>query len=147
MEFEYSYGRLAEEDIKKFEDKYKIKLPKAYKEFLLTHNGGKPVIRRFKTAEGTMTSSVMLFFPLSEETELNLENYYRKYTQGSIVPSNLMPIGIDPADSLICLKIEGEDKVYFCDMDYFEEDLELKDEYILLVADNFSEFLDSLGTS
>lgn len=144
MEFEYSYSHIAEEDIKKFEDKYEVKLPKAYKEFLLLHNGGKPVIRRFKTAEGTMTSSVMLFFPLSEETEFNLENYYHIYTGGSIVPSNMMPIGIDPADSLICLQIEGEDKVYFCDMDYFEEDQELKDEFILLVADNFSTFLNNL---
>jgi hypothetical protein len=147
MEFEYSFSRLAEEDIKKFEDKYEIKLPKAYKEFLLLHNGGKPVIRRFKTAEGTMTSSVMLFFPLSEETEFNLENYYRIYTEGSIVPSNMMPIGIDPADSLICLQIEDEDKVYFCDMDYFEEDEELRKEFILLVADNFSTFLNNLFTS
>ena len=38
---------------------------------------------------------------------------------------------LDPADSLIYLAISEQDKVYFCDVDYFDEDNELKD--ILLI--------------
>ncbi|MBP3041173.1 SMI1/KNR4 family protein [Bacillaceae bacterium Marseille-Q3522] len=142
--FEYSYKPLISEDIKLFENEYGIKLPDDYKKFLLLNNGGKPVKRRFKTADGTITTSIMLFFPLSDETESNLRSLYNKYKLRKIVPSNLMPIGIDPADSLICLEIGENDKVYFCDMDYFEEDNELKEEYIKLVSENFLTFLNSL---
>lgn len=144
MNFEYSYKPLVSEDIKSFENEYGIKLPDDYKKFLLLNNGGKPVKRRFKTSDGTITTSIMLFLPISEQTELNLKNFYNKYNLGKIVPSNLMPIGIDPADSLICLEIGGNDKVYFCDMDYFEEDDELKDEYIKLISENFLAFLNNL---
>ncbi|WP_216773577.1 hypothetical protein [Metabacillus halosaccharovorans] len=50
-----------------------------------------------------------------------------------IVLSSLTPIGIDPAESLIYVKSGEKDQVYICDMDYFEEDNELKDEYIKLM--------------
>lgn len=86
----------------------------------------------------------MLFLPLSKETDSNLESFYEKYCTNKIVPSNLIPIGVDPADSLICLTISEQDKVYFCDMDYFEEDNELKNDYVNLISENFTLFLNSL---
>lgn len=144
INFEYSFKPIVREDIKSFENDYGVKLPEDYKKFLLHNNGGKPVNRRFKTADGTITTSVMLFFPLSEETELNLRNSYKKYNLGKIIPPYLLPIGIDPGDSLICIEIGEVAKVYFCDMDYFEEDNELKDEYIKLVSENFLMFLNNL---
>jgi hypothetical protein len=47
---------------------------------------------------------------------------------------------------LICLSISGESigQVYFCDMDYFEEDNELRPEYISLISNSFTDFLNSL---
>ncbi|MDM5186299.1 SMI1/KNR4 family protein [Bacillus sp. DX4.1] len=101
IQFEYSYKPLVSEDIRNFENKYGVILPVDYKIFLLHNNGGKPVKRRFKTADGTITTSIMLFLPISEETESNLQSFYNQYNLGEIVPSNLLPIGIDPADSLI----------------------------------------------
>ncbi|MEH6980078.1 SMI1/KNR4 family protein, partial [Bacillus pseudomycoides] len=70
----YSYKPLASEDIRNFENKYGITLPDDYKKFLLHSNGGKPVKRRFKTVDGTITTSIMLFFPIAEETESNLQS-------------------------------------------------------------------------
>ena len=145
INFEYTYQTLEFDDINKFEKNFNIYLPDDYKSFLLKNNGGKSNKRRFKTSDGTITTSIMLFLPISKEVELNLNNFYTKYNLGKIVPSNFLPIGIDPADSLICLEIGGEGKVYFCDMDYFEEDNELKEEYISVMADNFTMFLENLS--
>lgn len=144
LNFEFSFKSLASQDIEAFENEYSVNIPENYKKFLLLNNGGKPVKRRFKTADGTITSSVMLFLPLSKETDSNLESFYEKYCTNKIVPSNLIPIGVDPADSLICLTIGEQDKVYFCDMDYFEEDNELKDDYVKLISENFTLFLNNL---
>lgn len=142
LNYEFSFTPLVSQDIEGFENKYGINLPENYKRFLLLNNGGKSVERRFKTADGTITSSVMLFLPISKETDSNLESFYEKYCINKIIPSNLIPIGVDPVESLIC--IDEQDKVYFCDMDYFEEDGELKDEYVKLVSANFTSFLNNL---
>jgi len=142
--FEFSFEPILDNDIEAFGNEYNENLSEDYKKFLLHKNGGKPEKRRFKTADGTITSSVMLFLPISEETDSNLKNFYEKYTLSKIVPPNLIPIGVDPADSLSCLKIGEKDQVYFCDMDYFEEDNELKDEYVKLISENFRLFLNSL---
>jgi SMI1-KNR4 cell-wall len=144
MKFESSFEPLLSKNIETFEKSRGIILPDKYKEFLLHNNGGRPVRRRFKTSDGIVTSSIMLFLPITKETDLNLEQYYEKYCVNNIVPSNLIPIGIDPAESLICLTLGNQDQVYFCDMDYFEEDNELKDEYIKLISENFTAFLSNL---
>ena len=146
-DFEYTYKKLKSEDIEIFENDLGIMLPVAYKNFLEKNNGGKAKKRRFNTNDGSITSSVMLFFPISDETELNLKASYQKYNLGEIVPSNLLPIGIDPADSLICLELGENSKVFFCDLDYYEEDGELRPEYINLVAEDFLVFLDNLYES
>ena len=144
INFEYSHKELENETVKIFENEYGVTLPDDYKQFLLLSNGGKPVKRRFKTADETITTSIMSFLPISEEIEPNLGSSYNKYNLGKIVPSNLMPIGIDPADSLICLEIGGNGQVYYCNMDYIEEDNELRDEYVKFISESFLIFLDSL---
>ncbi|WP_242225336.1 SMI1/KNR4 family protein [Bacillus cereus group sp. BfR-BA-01380] len=149
INFEYSFKVINEQDMKDFEMKCNVLLPDDYKNFLLLNNGGKTDRRRFTICNNkgaTITSSIMLFFPLSQETENNLEEMYSLYNRGNIVPNNFLPIGIDPADSLICLAIEGKDAgyVYFCDLDYFEEDNELREEYIILMAKSFEDFVNNL---
>ena len=90
LNFEFSFKPLASQDIEAFENEYGVNIPENYKKFLLLNNGGKPVKRRFKTADGTITSSVMLFLPLSKETDSNLESFYEKYCTNKInCPENL----------------------------------------------------------
>ncbi|WP_094701232.1 SMI1/KNR4 family protein [Brevibacillus laterosporus] len=150
INFEYSFEPISTHDIEIFERKYNLSLPNEYKQFLILNNGGKTERRRFKTndktKEGTVTSSIILFFPLSKKIESNLEELYCLHNRGKIVPSNFLPIGIDPGDSLICLSIEGSDEgsVYHCDMDYFEEDKELKEEFIRLITGSFTDFINIL---
>ncbi|MDM5186317.1 SMI1/KNR4 family protein [Bacillus sp. DX4.1] len=149
INFEYSFKSINEQDMKDFEMKCNIALPDDYKNFLLLNNGGKTDRRRFTICDNkgaTITSSIMLFFPLFQETENNLEKMYFLYNRGNIVPNNFFPIGIDPVGSLICLSIEEKDAgyVYFCDLDYFEEDNELKEECIILMAKKFGDFVNTL---
>ena len=149
INFEYSFPAVNEKNICDFEKKYNITIPDEYKKFLLLYNGGKADRRRFTIRDdkgATTTSSIMMFFPLSQETEHNLEEMYLHYNRGNIVPENFLPIGIDPADSLICLSIKGKDRgyVYFCDLDYFEEDNELKEEYIIRMEQSFNSLVNNL---
>ncbi|HDR8095043.1 SMI1/KNR4 family protein [Bacillus wiedmannii] len=149
IKFEYVFESTNKQNIKEFEMKYNVVLPEEYKDFLLLNNGGKTERRRFtiyNSKGATITSSIMLFFPLSQEAENNLEKMYFLYNRGKVVPNYLVPIGIDPADSLICLSIAGEDAgyVYFCDLDYFEEDNELREEYIILMAKSFTDLINNL---
>ncbi|KWX88141.1 hypothetical protein AMQ83_08640 [Paenibacillus riograndensis] len=146
FEFEYSFEPATDQQLDAFETEYGLTLSKDYKEFLKINNGGKPVLRRFETLDKVIISSIMFFFPLSEGVEANLEYFFKEYNLSSIVPSNFLPIGRDPMDSLICLVVTGEDqgKVYFCDLDYLEEDKVLKPEFIRLIAFSFVEFLNSL---
>ena len=97
LNFEFAFKPLVSKDIEAFESKYGVTLPENYKKFLLLNNGGKPVKRRFQTADGTITSSIMLFLPISKETDSNLESFYEKYCINKIIPSHLIPIGVDPA--------------------------------------------------
>lgn len=143
--FEFTFPPITEQEIIEFESKYGVQLPKSYKRFLLLNNGGKTEKRRFKTVDGKITSSAKLFLPISNETDLNLQSFYEKYCIKKIIPSHLIPIAIDPNESLICLSIKEQDKVYYCDMDYFEEDGNvLLEENIRLVSDNFNSFLNNL---
>ncbi|MFF5398840.1 SMI1/KNR4 family protein [Peribacillus butanolivorans] len=144
--FEYTFKKISVSELEIFEKKFNIVLPKDFSRFLLSNNGGKALNRRFQTKDHTITSSIILFFPLSSEIDENLESNFIKYNESKIVPKDFLPIGLDPANSLICLSLdrEQEGKVYFCDMDYFEEDNELRKEFIKPISGNFKEFMDNL---
>ncbi|OFD56203.1 hypothetical protein BWGOE4_32700 [Bacillus mycoides] len=82
IKFEYVFESTNKQNIKEFEMKYNIVLPEEYKDFLLLNNGGKTDRRRFtiyNSKGATITSSIMLFFPLSQEAENNLEKMYFLY--------------------------------------------------------------------
>lgn len=143
--FEFTFQSTTVQEIEAFETKYNIKLPEVYKQFLLRYNGGKPEKTRFMTVDGKIKSHAMLFLPISKESDSNLESYYEKYCLSKIVPSHLIPIAIDPLKDPICLSIIGADKVYLCNMQYFEEDGNvLLEENIKLVSESFTSFLNSL---
>lgn len=150
MSFEYTFPPTDQREIENLEEKYNIKLPDEYRQFLLLNNGGKAEKRRFVTndagKEGTVESSIVLFFPLTTETNLNLEEMFNKYNLGKVVPSHFFPIGYSIGESLVCLLLEGEGKgnLYYCDMDYFEQDNELLDEDIKFIAKDFTTFIKEL---
>ena len=112
LNFEFTHDSVSQQEIKEFEQTYMLTLPDSYKEFLLRNNGGKTDRRRFtatnKQTRATVTSSITFFFPLTTDAEMNLEQMYRHYNLMKVIPNHLCPIGIDAADSLICLAIKGK---------------------------------------
>lgn len=99
-----------------------------------------------------LNSSIILFFSISDETEANLEEKYRLYNKGNIIPNNFLPIGEDPRNNLICMSIEGNGigGIYHCEMDYFDylkEGRELEQRHIRLISKSFLEFVNSLFMS
>lgn len=154
IDLKHSFKNISLDDINIFEKKYGISFLQDYKNFLLMNNGGKTSKRRrFRTndenKEGRITSSILLFFPLSDEIEDNLENKYQRFNISKIIPSNFIPIGEDPRKNLICMSLEGKDKgsIYHCEMDYndyVKEQIQLEQNHIRLIARSFTEFIDSL---
>jgi hypothetical protein len=56
---------LSDADISAFEAMGNIRLPDAYRGFLMAHNGGKPMPKRFVTLDKKVESMVAMFFPIS----------------------------------------------------------------------------------
>jgi cell wall assembly regulator SMI1 len=148
--FEVTFDPIDAAEIESFEARHSLVLPEDFKAFLLTRNGGKKAVRRFETQDKKVTSSIMIFLPLLNGNEgKNLEEYYRKFTSGCIVPDYLLPIGTDPLNNLICVAVHGakQGQVYYCDLNHLEEDRKLLPSYIRLVAGSFKEFYNGLFKS
>lgn len=154
IDLEYSFRDISLYDINNFEKKYGISFSQDYKKFLLVNNGGKTgKRRRFRTndknKEGRVTSSILLFFPVSDEIEENLENKYKLFNISKIIPNNFLPIGEDPRKNLICMSLDGDDEgsVYHCEMDYndyLKEQIQLEENHIRLISKSFTEFIEGL---
>lgn len=151
IELEVSFERTntIETEILDFEYKHNITLPEDYKRFLAVYNGGKPVIRRFETIDEKHTSSLMLLYPVTKNFEPNLISTFKELNREQILPSNLLAIGIDPIDNLICISTSGSDfgYVYYWSLDMEELDKEGFQptyKYMSLIARNFTEFIKNL---
>ena len=142
--------------ISNFEKKYNISLPNDYKEFLKVCNGGKPIISYFTTQKQEnsyiLTTKIREILPLrdfkanNENRTLSLELYYIYFTLGNRVPKSFMPIALTMNRDLICLSIDGKDKgkVFWCDLDWANEEESEKELLVKLINNSFREFLDNL---
>lgn len=146
VSLENSQKNLNEIDICDFERDLSIKLPEDYKSFLLKYNGGKPTPRKFETVDKRFVSRIMFFFPITDAVTNNLTNIYLSYKQDNKFPRNLLPIGEDPINNLICISIQGKDSgsVYFWNKDD-EDDKQLQYKYFSLISDSFSKFIEILS--
>ena len=137
---------IGNEDVEKFENKYKISLPQEYKSFLLKTNGGEPSIRKFKTRDGKITSHLMLLFPLFESVFPNLANHYATYNIGNKIPKSLLPIGEDPIKNLICISISGDDvgSIYYWSMDEEDDNYKPSFKRIKFVSESYDKFINNL---
>ncbi|MCA1295003.1 SMI1/KNR4 family protein [Paenibacillus sp. alder61] len=154
FEIESTFSSTTAEKLVKFEKKYDLILPDDYKQFLLINNGGKTgPKRRFltndPTKEGEVESSILFFFPLTDETTSNLENIYLLYTKSNVIKNLFLPIGETPRKNIVCMAVKGENKgsVFHFDLgydDYIKKGIELESEFIRFIASSFTEFIDGL---
>lgn len=133
------------EDLVLLEKRLKAKLPKSFREFLLTYNLCKIEPNVFLIDSNKGDNVVRHFFGICPDYEWG-DLQYAWISYSDRVPSNLLPIGTDEDDSLVCLSITGIDygKVYFWDR--HQEVLDRKPDYsnLHLLADSFNSFLDKL---
>lgn len=149
IKLEVSFESTNITEINMFEKSQNIILPDDYKDFLMKFNGGKPAVRRFETMDGKHTSSLMLLFPITKNFQPNLKSAYNEYNREQIIPSNLLAIGNDPIDNIICISTSGKDVgcVYYWSLDleeFDEEDFQPSSKNMSLIAKSFTEFIGNL---
>lgn len=129
-----------EDDIKSFEEKYKIKLPQDYK-FYLQHYGNDYIREAYCFIPSIELSKKI------QQTQFEIDSFYGLYNDENniedkmnfykdIIPVDLIPIGDLPGGDLVCLgtKDDKQNKIYF----WFHE----KDEKnVHLVSDSFKNFI------
>jgi hypothetical protein len=136
-------SKLSLEQIHDFEKMIGASLPEAYKQFLLKYNGGRTEEKRFPLIdaieddeENGCDFSLGWFYAINKEEYCNLIYSY-KNDSGSEIPKEFLIIndGIS-GHHYICLGIEGEHRG--------ELYLRASDNYMYKIADNFTDFINSL---
>ncbi len=133
------------------EKRLKLSLPLEYKDFIMKHNGGRPKPSGFhyKHETGRYTDSrVDWFLAIYDGESDNFEDYFNTYKVDQVrLPIELVPIANDPGGNLVCISVKGKNKgaVYFWDHENEAGDNETPSyQNVHLLADSFSEFLESL---
>jgi hypothetical protein len=121
------------------ERRLNVRLPSAYRDFLVTWNGGRPHPSIF-LIPGQGRGSVDYFFGVGrEDHEYNVEN--NRASKAGRIPSNSIPIGEDSFGNLILLCIASEHEHSIC---FWDHEREGDDEGIVTVADSFEQFLEQI---
>ena len=140
------------EEIAEFEKLIGAKLPEDYKQFLLKHNGGHPLMDTFDLLEPinehNLTTCMSWFYALYEGDVCNLSltfKYSRHYEHSKhILTDKYIPIASCNSDDL-CIVIKGEDygKVFYFTRDWsFWKEEEL--DRLYLVSNSFTDFINGL---
>lgn len=136
-------GFLSEEALRRFEFEIGALLPEQFREFLLKHNGGKPVPSDFKISDNEGNSCLHHVYGLHDGPDYsNIASNHRVF-KGRI-PNELLAIADDPFGNQICIGIKKKylGRIYF--WDHEEESRFFKFKGTTLLAHTFDDFLESL---
>lgn len=147
IELTHSREPLNEEDIAKLEILLGISLPIPYKNFLLSHNGGHPKLAGFYIQNNPSDNHGLIdyFLCIKEKDIYNLLTWIKRYKNR--IPSDLIPIAVDPGGNLVCLTVTGNNigKIYFWDHEEEADEGETPGyANIYPIANSFDEFVGSL---
>lgn len=140
-----SGDKLSDQTIKLFESFLEINLPKSYKSFLKSSNGGYPELNCFNFFGEDSGSSIHYFYGINADPDYDIVKDLKVYKDR--VPSDCLPIAYDEGGNLICLILKGSEreKIYFWDHEFEKGDGEEPDfSNMTLIANNFDEFINSL---
>ena len=141
-----SYGKGGQENIKKLEDTFKIKIPKDYAEFLLTHNGADIDDGIFYVRDLDQKILMGGFYGVVLDSEY-LGLLYQNEEYGDDIPDSSLLIGCNPGSGWLLLVNDGEnDGIWFYDHNYFfpKSSDELNTYFI---CETFTEFMEMLETT
>jgi hypothetical protein len=130
----------SESQIQLFETQIGYSLPRDYRQFLKTDNGGRPerVSIVFETEGGKDESLVSWFYTLEPDGDYGLLENIECYSDR--IPPNMIPIACDAFGNQFLMSL-GDEKgaIYFWDHERENEDAEENDN-VHLIADSFSQF-------
>ena len=136
------FGSIDSDNLIKFESNHSLTLPKEYRTFLQTHNGGAPEPSNVKKTE----SDVQWIYGIHNgENWASLEENIKTYKNR--LPSKTLPIGNDSSGNIYLLSLRDDSfgEIWF--WDHENESVEIADDYfenITKVNSSFSEFLSEL---
>ena len=104
------YGKGKEKLVKKFEDKYEVKLDSEYRAFLIKFNGGETPNTSFK--KGKRQESVRYLFGINTKQSIEKQLEYFDHKEKVCIP-----IGEDVFGNYFSIGISDENSglIYFCD--------------------------------
>lgn len=122
--------------IARLEKQLKSKLPVAYREFLLRHNGGQPEPATFVPADRDKPTEVInSFLAVDGDPDVDDLATFLKLYKGR-VPKGCLPVAYDAFGNLICIGLAGKDRghIYFLNHERGDK---------RLIAENWDAFLES----
>lgn len=126
MKFRLSEQQLTEQDLRHFENKYKLKLPKIYRELILENNGGYPEKDYFEGRKVYFLPIKYGGFTIEDSLNLSDSNY---------LPKGFFPFSDGGIKFCISLNKDNYEKIFFLDETGEYE----------LVADSFEDFMNELS--
>lgn len=136
------YGVLSEEILRRFEFQVGALLPEQFREFLLQHNGGKPIPSDFKISNDDGSSLHHVYGLHGGPDYSNIAGVHNVFKDR--IPNELLAIADDPFGNQICIGIKKKylGKIYF--WDHEKESRFFKFKGTTLLANTFDEFLGNL---
>jgi hypothetical protein len=135
------YGALSEDRVSEFERLIGHPLPASYRSFLLEYNGGCPkrCCITFPRSEKIWNIVNTVYGLHSGPRHARLDEALRAYSD--FIPNTRLPFADEPGGNAYCIGITWQNygRVYFWD-----HEANPGDDAVLLLADSFAEFLDSL---
>lgn len=132
------------DEIERLEELIGSRLPRAYREFLLQHNGGYPEPDGFLFKDLSDGSSIDRFLGVDVGEHSNIDKYLVTYQER--IPDGFFPIAHDPGGNLVLIGVTGRHSgnVYFWDHENEADGSAPDMSNMHLVAGDFSDFLNNL---
>ena len=136
------FGNLVVQDLIEFETTNNLVFPNDYKDFLVKYNGGRPVPNRVEKVD----TDVRWLYSFCDEPNW-ASFYYAIDTYQGRIPSWYIPIGYDSGGNLFIMSLFEENRgvvaLWLHEREHPEDGNQYFDNVVLL-ADNFNEFIESL---
>ncbi len=140
IKFNKKFGKATEAGIDSFQEKFNIRMPRDYKQFLLNINGGAP--DKYWVPFEDDGDYISHFYGIHDgDNWLKLEHAVKDFAEAE--PIRFIPVAISNGGNYFIMRINGENrgKIYFWDHD--EEDFEPPTfDFLIEISDTFNLFLD-----
>lgn len=136
MEFEQTEQQLTTAELAAFEQQFNIKLPMAFKEHYLKHNGGYPPYEYVKGIANVLT--INGFYPI-KYGRLPVEKIIADYGKNGIVFDGKIPFAYDNGGNMYLISLEADTygHIFIIETEFLE------DKNYTLVSKSFTDFLGS----